>query len=126
MSSPESVARRDRALPSRWQQYVELLESQGVPKNARRWYVARVEAFLRAVKPAGLRELTLEAVTGFFEKLSRGAKGARLGYFCGHNLDSHCQFSLTGVMRAGIVASQTRPATRLRFPPLARRCLILA
>lgn len=69
--SSENVGRRDKALPSRWQQYVELLQSKGVPQRAQRWYVARVEAFLREVKPASLRELAPEAVTGFFQKLAR-------------------------------------------------------
>jgi len=72
--SLENVARSEKALPSRWQQYVELLERKGVPERAQRWYVARVEAFLREVKPASLRELAPEAVTGFFQKLARDGR----------------------------------------------------
>jgi hypothetical protein len=67
----ENVRRRENGLPSRWQQYLELLESKGVPPRARQWYVARVDAFLHEVQPGSLRELTPEAVTGFFRNLAR-------------------------------------------------------
>lgn len=63
--------RRESGRPSRWDQYVELLGRKKVPEKARRWYVARVEAFLRQVKPESLLDLSVGEVTGFFQELSR-------------------------------------------------------
>ena len=62
--------RREDGTPSRWDQYVDLLIRKGVPEKARRWYVARVEAFLKEVRPDSLSRLTEEQITGFFQKAS--------------------------------------------------------
>ena len=40
-----------------------------------------------------------------------------------HKVDSYRQLSLAWVMRGGVVSPGTRPASRLRFPPMAGRCL---
>jgi len=56
---------------SHWQQYLDLLDRKGVPPAARRWYVARVEAFLHKMGGTPLRSLTSEAVTDFFDKVAR-------------------------------------------------------
>jgi integron integrase len=72
--SQSSIIRRESGHPSRWDQYVELLEKKQVPAKARRWYVARVEDFLRQVKPASLQSLSPEQVTGYFQDLSRQGK----------------------------------------------------
>ena len=69
-----SISRRESGRPSRWDQYVELLEKKQVPAKARRWYVARVEEFLRQVKPESLQQLTVDQVTGYFQAISRHGK----------------------------------------------------
>ena len=66
-----STKRRETGRPSRWDQYVELLEKKKVPQKARRWYVARVEDFLRQVEPESLQTLSEPQVTGYFQELSR-------------------------------------------------------
>ena len=63
--------RRESGQPSHWDQYVELLDRKKVPENARRWYVTRVENFLRQVKPESLQNLSADEVTGFFQEISR-------------------------------------------------------
>jgi integron integrase len=62
--------RRENGVPSRWDQYRELLVRRGVPQKAQRWYVARVEAFLKEVRPESLRELTREDITGYLQEVS--------------------------------------------------------
>ena len=66
-----STKRRETGQPSRWDQYVELLEKKKVPQKARRWYVARVEDFLRRVEPESLQSLSEPQITGYFQELSR-------------------------------------------------------
>ncbi len=63
--------RRESGQPSRWDQYVELLDRKKVPEKARRWYVTRVETFLSQVKPESLQKLSSKEVTGFFQEISR-------------------------------------------------------
>ena len=48
---PNPKNRRESGQLSYWDQYVELLVRKKVPEKARRWYVLRVETFLRQVKP---------------------------------------------------------------------------
>jgi integron integrase len=62
--------RRENGVPSRWDQYRELLVRKGVPQKAQRWYVARVEAFLKEMRPESLRELTREDITGYLQEVS--------------------------------------------------------
>ena len=68
---PNPGTRRESGQPSRWDQYVELLDRKKVPEKARRWYVARVETFLNQVKPELLQNLSAGEVTGFFQEISR-------------------------------------------------------
>jgi hypothetical protein len=42
-----NVRHGENGLPSRWQQYLEVLEAKGVPQHAQQRYIARLEAFLR-------------------------------------------------------------------------------
>ncbi len=71
---PDSRSRREDGSPSRWDQYVDLLARKRIPEKARRWYVARVEAFLRACNPVSVRALTKEQITDFFQDASRDGK----------------------------------------------------
>ncbi len=70
----EPRSRREDGSPSRWDQYVDLLARKRIPEKARRWYVARVEAFLRACNPDSIRALKKEQITDFFEDASREGK----------------------------------------------------
>ena len=71
-SNDSSPPRRSEAgTPSHWQQYLDLLEKTGVPEGARRWYVARVESFLREMEGTPVRALAPEAITAFFDKVAR-------------------------------------------------------
>jgi integron integrase len=73
-SNPPSATRSNRrqdGAPSRWDQYVTLLERERVPEKARPHYVRFVEAFLRDVRPKSLSELSGKDVTEYFEQLSR-------------------------------------------------------
>lgn len=65
-----SKHRRENGAPSRWDQYVDLLARKRVPDEARRWYVARVEGFLKELRPESLKELTKEQITGYFQEAS--------------------------------------------------------
>lgn len=68
---PRSLSRRrEIGVPSRWDQYRELLLRRGVPQKAQRWYVARVEAFLKEIRPESLRELSREDITGYLQEVS--------------------------------------------------------
>ena len=71
---PNPKNRRESGQPSRWDQYVELLDRKKVPEKARRWYVTRVESFLSQVKPKSLHNLSPEEITGFFQEISRSGK----------------------------------------------------
>ena len=71
---------REGGRPSRWDQYVELLDRKKVPDKARRWYVTRVESFLSQVKPESLQQLSAEKVTGFFQEISRSGNLADWQY----------------------------------------------
>ena len=70
--------RRENGVPSRWEQYRELLACKGVPQKAQRWYVARVEAFLKEMRPESLRELTPEDITGYISNRFRAAAGSTI------------------------------------------------
>ena len=74
--SPSGRSRREDGTPSRWDQYVDLLARKHVPEKARRWYVARVEAFLKELRPESLAMLTGEQITGYFEQASRSGQFA--------------------------------------------------
>ena len=50
------------------------MERKKVPEKAKRWYVARVEAFLLQVKPASLQNLSADEVIRFFQEVSRNEK----------------------------------------------------
>jgi integron integrase len=66
--------RREDGAPSRWDQYVDLLDRRRVPEKARRWYVARVEGFLKDLQPGSLGELTGDEITGYFQMVSSQGK----------------------------------------------------
>ena len=65
------VNRRESGRPSHWDQYHELLLKKKVPQEAMRWYVARVEAFLKEVQPESVRQVTAQEVNDFFDRKSR-------------------------------------------------------
>lgn len=69
-------SRREDGSPSRWDQYVALLESKRIPEKARPHYVRFVETFLRDLRPSSLSELTAEQVTDYFQRLARASNHA--------------------------------------------------
>lgn len=71
MPSPDAHPnRREDGAPSNWDRYLDLLARKGVPENARRWYVRRVEDFLKEVRPESLSRLTEGEVTGYLQQVS--------------------------------------------------------
>jgi integron integrase len=62
--------RREDGSPSNWDRYLALLERSQVPQNARRWYVRRVEDFLKDIKPHSLRGLEAGQITDYLRRLS--------------------------------------------------------
>lgn len=72
---PDPVSdRRQDGSPSRWHQYVSLLERMRVPEKARPHYVRFVEAFLKDLRPTSLSALSGKEVTDYFQGLSRKSK----------------------------------------------------
>ena len=63
----ESIKPRQDGSPSRWDQYVAVLERERVPEKARPHYVRFVEAFLRDLRPKSLSALTGKEVTDYFK-----------------------------------------------------------
>jgi integron integrase len=61
-------ARRERGTPSGWDRYVQLLEQEHIPANARRWYVVRAQDFVEAMRPKRLGQLTAEEIAAFFPR----------------------------------------------------------
>ena len=71
MPSPKRPsARREDGAPTNWDRYVELLGRRRVPQNMQRWYVLRVEEFLKAMESRPLSQLAREEVTGYFGRVS--------------------------------------------------------
>jgi integron integrase len=62
--------RREDGAPSNWDRYLDLLARRGVPEKFRRWYVRRVEDFLKAVRPGSLARLSAEQVTSYLQNAS--------------------------------------------------------
>ncbi len=56
--------------PSNWQKYLDLLQQVNVPKKARRWYVLRVEQFLKTFPEQKLSQLSMSDVQSYLESLS--------------------------------------------------------
>ncbi len=65
-----SRARREDGSPSNWDRYLDLLAKRGVPQRFHRWYVRRVEEFLKAVRPDSLKQITADQVTGYLQQAS--------------------------------------------------------
>ncbi len=63
--------RREAHRPSGWDQYLSVLERRRVPENQRQWYMRRAEAFVEAVKPARMGEVSAEQITAFFHDHAR-------------------------------------------------------
>jgi hypothetical protein len=57
--------RREDGSRSNWDRYLDLLIRREVPAKFHRWYIRRVENFLKDVKPAALSALTAEQVTDY-------------------------------------------------------------
>lgn len=73
---PETDARqppREPAALSQKKRYINLLEHTGVPEPDRPEYVREVEAFLRALRPTTLHDLSTDAVAGYLEQLCERA-----------------------------------------------------
>ena len=66
----QRVRRREDGAPSNWDRYVDLLRTRGVPERSHRWYVRRVEEFLKAVGPRPLSALAAEEVTEYLRSAS--------------------------------------------------------
>jgi hypothetical protein len=63
--------RREAQQPSGWDRYLSVLEGQRVPEPQRQWYVRRAEAFIEAVWPTGMAEVSAEQITAFFHRYGR-------------------------------------------------------
>ena len=59
------------AVESFWKRYIEQLERRGVKPALRRWYVRRVEEYIKANTGAPLRSHTMDVVTGYLESVGR-------------------------------------------------------
>ncbi|AUB85421.1 integrase (plasmid) [Candidatus Thiodictyon syntrophicum] len=70
MPTMPTPPRREDGTPSNWDRYLDLLIHRGVPEKMRPWYVRRVEAFLKALRPVSLSSLTAEQVTGYLQEVS--------------------------------------------------------
>jgi integron integrase len=68
--SPASP-RREGQQPSGWDRYLSVLERNRVPLKQRRWYVLRAEAFVDAVRPTRMGEVSVEQITTFFPRYAR-------------------------------------------------------
>lgn len=62
---------RVSASPSGWDRYVSVLQRNRIPVNQRRWYVLRAEAFVDAVRPTRMGEVSAEQITTFFPRYAR-------------------------------------------------------
>ncbi|WP_167757091.1 integron integrase [Thiorhodococcus minor] len=68
---PQQPARRETGAPTGWDRYLAVLERERIPANQRRYYVQRAEAFIDAVKPTRMREVTPDQITAFFQSYAR-------------------------------------------------------
>jgi hypothetical protein len=64
-------ASREAGNPSGWDRYLTALEGARVPDAQRRWYVERARAFIAAVQPTRMGEVSAEQITGFFTRCAR-------------------------------------------------------
>ena len=64
-------ASREAGTPSGWDRYLSLLERERIPANHRRYYVQRAEAFIEAVRPARMREVSADQIAAFFPRYAR-------------------------------------------------------
>jgi hypothetical protein len=62
---------REAGTSSGWDRYLSLLERERIPANQRRYYVQRAEAFIEAVRPTRLREVSADQITAFFPRYAR-------------------------------------------------------
>ena len=60
--------RRASANPSGWDRYLSVLERNRIPVNQRRWYVLRAEAFIDAVRPTRMGEVSVGQITTLFPR----------------------------------------------------------
>jgi integron integrase len=63
--------RREAQQPSGWDRYLSVLQGQQVPEAQRQWYVRRAEAFIEAVRPTRMAEVSAEQITAFFHRYGR-------------------------------------------------------
>ena len=70
-AAPAVNPRRESANPSGWDRYLSVLERNRIPVNQRRWYVLRAEAFIDAVRPTRMGEVSVGQITAFFPRYAR-------------------------------------------------------
>jgi hypothetical protein len=70
-AAPAVNPRRESANPSGWNRYLSVLERNRIPVNQRRWYVLRAEAFIDAVRPTRMGEVSVGQITTFFPRYAR-------------------------------------------------------
>lgn len=66
-----SPARREGGHPSGWDRYLSLLERHHIPQNQRGWYMKRAEAFIEAMRPTRMTEVTEEQIRSFLPRYAR-------------------------------------------------------
>ncbi len=69
-TSPDSP-RREAQHPSGWDRYLSVLERNRVSLKQRRWYVLRAEAFIDAVRPTRMGEVSVGQITSFLPRYAR-------------------------------------------------------
>lgn len=62
--------RRENGAPSRWDQYVALLERHRIPEKSRTHYVRFVEKFLKDLSVSSLTSLSGDQVSGYFRAMA--------------------------------------------------------
>jgi hypothetical protein len=64
-------ARREQGRPSGWDRYLSVLERARVPVGQRRWYVQGAEAFVGAMRPKRLSEVSAAEIKAFLPRYAR-------------------------------------------------------
>jgi len=59
------------SIPSNWQKYIDLLSRKRIPDTQQRWYVKRVENFLKNYPGKKLQAFSAPDLEAYFQQLSR-------------------------------------------------------
>jgi integron integrase len=65
---------RDQNSRGFWERYIAFIAGLGVKENARRWYVVRIEHYIKSFPDKTIFDHTPDDVTGYLDKLGRSTK----------------------------------------------------